>query len=98
METKNLQNLLSKEERLLIRLIRYKNTMGVKVQSVVLPVTSNIYFMKTEEQVLDWLQNKIHSQHSAYYQFKNKYNQNSEQINWNKNKIQNERFLETSNR
>jgi hypothetical protein len=46
---------------------------------------------------MDWLQNTIHSQHSAYFQFSNKYSQNDEEKSWDKNKMQNQRFLETTN-
>jgi hypothetical protein len=68
---------------------------SIRVQSVALP-NSNIDILKTEEQVLDWLQNKIHSQYSAYYQINEKYNEDAEKTSWNNNKTQNQRYLETS--
>lgn len=80
------------------QLLKFQQSIGIKVQSVALPVKDQFYAIKTEEQVLDWLQNKIQSQHSAYYQLKNKYSQNDEELSWDKNKMQNQRFLETHNR
>ena len=68
----------------------------IKVQSVALPTKHQLFSLKTEEQVLDWLQNKIHSQYSAYYQINKKYIENYEQVSWNNNKTQNQRYLETS--
>jgi hypothetical protein len=80
------------------QLVKSQNSCGIKVQSVVLPKNYNPYIFKIEPQVLDWLINKIYSQHSAYYKFSNKYSENNEQLSWNKNKMQNQRFLETTNR
>ena len=69
----------------------------IKVQSVALPIKHQLFTLKTEEQVLDWLQNKIHSQYSAFYQINKKYKEDAETVNWNNNKMQNQRFLETKN-
>lgn len=78
------------------QLLKFQHSIGIKVQSVALPVKDQFYTIKTEEQVLNWLRNKIHNQHSAYFQFSNKYNENDEEKSWDKNKLQNQRFLETS--
>lgn len=77
------------------QLLKFQHSIGIKVQSVALPTKDQFYAIKTEEQVLDWLQNKIHNQHSAYFQYSNKYSQNDEEKSWDKNKMQNQRFLET---
>jgi hypothetical protein len=69
----------------------------VKVQSVVLPTERQIYALKTEEQFLNWMENKIHSQHTAFYKINTKYKEDADQLSWNNNKTQNQRYLETSN-
>jgi len=69
----------------------------VIVQSVALPKGHKPFTTKTEEQVLNWLQNKIHSQYSAFYQINKKNKEDAECINWNNNKMQNQRFLELQN-
>lgn len=69
----------------------------VKVQSVVLPTEHQIYALKTEEQFLNWMENKIHSQHTAFYKINTKYKEDAERVNWNNNKMQNKRFVETKN-
>jgi len=79
------------------QLLKFQHSIGIKVQSVALPVKHHFNPIKTEEQILDWLQNTIQSQHSAYFQFSNKYSQNDEEKSWDKNKMQNQRFLETTN-
>jgi hypothetical protein len=79
------------------QLLKFKHSIGIKVKSVSLPVKDQFYHIKTEEQILDWLQNKIHNQHSAYFQFGKKYSENDKEKNWDKNKMQNQRFLETTN-
>ena len=79
------------------QLLKFQHSIGIKVQSVALPVKDQFYAIKTEEQILNWLQNTIQSQHSAYFVFSNKYNENDEEKSWDKNKMQNQRFLETTN-
>ena len=79
------------------QLLKFQHSIGIKVQSVVLPNKDQFYAIKTEEQVLNWLQNKIHNQHSAYFVFSNKYSEDDEEKSWDKNKMQNQRFLETIN-
>jgi hypothetical protein len=79
------------------QLLKFQHSIGIKVQSVALPNKDYFYAIKTEEQIMDWLRNKIHNQHSAYFQFSNKYSQNDEEKSWDKNKMQNQRFLETTN-
>ena len=55
------------------QMMSVKNSFGIKVQSVVLPNKHQLFALKSEEQVLDWLQNKIHSIHSANYKERLKY-------------------------
>ena len=69
----------------------------IKVRSVVLPIEHQLYTLKTEEQFLNWMQKKIHSQHIAFYQINTKYKEDADQISWNNNKTQNQRYLETNN-
>jgi hypothetical protein len=76
-------------------LLNNQSELGVKVQSVALPTKNYSTAPKTEPEVIDWLQNKIHSRYSAYYQMKKKYKEDSNNVNWNNNKVQNIRFLET---
>lgn len=78
------------------RLIKRNRDAGVNVQSVCLPKNHKPFVEKTESQIVDWLQNKIHSQYSAFYQIKNKYIEDLDQVNWNNNNMQNKRFLETN--
>lgn len=79
------------------QLLKFQHSIGIKVQSVALPVNDQFYAIKTEEQIMDWLRNKIHNQYSAYFQFSNKYSEDDEEKSWDKNKMQNQRFLETTN-
>jgi hypothetical protein len=79
-------------------LLKFQHSLEIRVQSVVLPYNHNPYVLKTEAQVLDWLRNNIHSQHSAFYQLNKKHSLNAEQVNWNNNKMQNQRYLETTHR
>lgn len=78
------------------QLLKFQHSIGIKVQSVALPTKDQFYAIKTEEQIMDWLRNKIHNQHSAYFQFSNKYSEDDEEKSWDKNKMQNQRFLETT--
>jgi hypothetical protein len=71
---------------------------GIKVQSVSLPIEHQLYSLKTEENFLSWMQNIIHSQHSAFYKINTKYKEDAEQVSWRNNKIQNQRYLETNGR
>jgi hypothetical protein len=80
-------------------LLEMMNTnQRVKVQSVALPSTHQLYSLKTEEQFLDWMQNKIQNTHASFYAFNKKYKEESEKVSWNNNKNQNQRYLETSGR
>ena len=45
----------------------------IKVQSVVLPKEHQLYALKTEEQFLNWMQNKIHNINTANYLLRLKY-------------------------
>jgi hypothetical protein len=46
---------------------------SIKVQSVVLPKEHQLYSIKSEVEVLDWLHNKIKSVHTANYILRLKY-------------------------
>jgi hypothetical protein len=43
------------------------------------------------------LQNKVHNVNTAFYKINSKYTGDTERVNWNNNKMQNQRFLETKN-
>lgn len=45
----------------------------INVQSVALPKEHQLYALKTEEQFLNWMQNKIHNVNSANYILRLKY-------------------------
>ena len=44
-----------------VEIINHKNRLGIKIQSVALPSERQLYVIKRESQVMDWLQNKIHN-------------------------------------
>ena len=58
------------------RLIELKRSFKIRVQSVALPKQHQLFAIKSEEQVLDWLQNNIHSEHTANYKERLKYGVN----------------------
>jgi hypothetical protein len=87
------ENTITPEEEML----KVMDSHRIKVQSVVLPTKHQLYSLKTEEQVLNWLQNKIHNINSAFHQINTKYTEDVERVNWNNNKMQNQRFLEIKN-
>lgn len=55
------------------QLLKVKDSFRIKVQSVALPKGYKPFTTKTEEQVLDWLQNKVKSVHTANYILRLKY-------------------------
>jgi hypothetical protein len=69
---------------------------GIKVQSVCFPSDHDFFVEKKESEVLDWLQNTIHSEHSALLQIKQKYTGDADLVSWNNNPMQNQRYLETN--
>jgi hypothetical protein len=79
------------------QLLKHKKNLGIKVQSVVLPREHELFTLKTEPQVMNWLQNKVHNVNTAFYKINSKYTGDTERVNWNNNKMQNQRFLETKN-
>ena len=79
------------------QLLKHQRSFGIKVQSVSLPKQHELFTLKKEGQVINWMQNKIHNIHSAYYKIHNKFDVEDDRIHWSKNKIQNQRFLETKN-
>lgn len=79
------------------RLLNHQSSLGIKVQSVVLPREHELFTLKTEGQVLNWLQNKVHNVNTAFHKINSKYTGDTERTNWNNNKMQNQRFLETKN-
>ena len=55
------------------QLLKFQHNIGIKVQSVALPVKNQLHFIKTEEQIINWLQNKVQNVHTVFYQYNNKY-------------------------
>ena len=80
-----------------VEIINHKSRLGIKIQSVALPSERQLYVIKRESQVMDWLQNKIHNVNTAFYKINSKYTGDTERVNWNNNKMQNQRFKETKN-
>lgn len=78
-------------------LINLQSSLGIRVQSVALPKGHQFFISKTEPQVMNWLQNKIHNVNTAFHKINSKYTGDTERVNWNNNKMQNQRFLETKN-
>lgn len=87
------KNKISPEERL----VEFKNSLGIKVQSVALPKDYELFTLKTESQVMNWMENKIHNVYTAYHKIHNKFDVEDERVHWSNNKMQNQRFLETKN-
>jgi len=87
---KSPENHLTPEEQLL----KHQRSFGLKVQSVALPREHELFTLKKESQVLNWMQNKIHNVHTAYHKIHNKFDVIDERVHWRNNKMQNERFLE----
>jgi len=79
------------------QLLKHQRSFGLKVQSVALPKEHQLFTLKTESQVLNWMQNKIHNVHTAYHKIHNKFDVIDERVHWRNNKMQNERYLETKN-
>lgn len=77
------------------QLLKYQKSCGIKVQSVVLPKEHELFTLKTESQVIDWMQNKINNIHTAYHRIESKFDADYERVHWSNNKMQNERFLQT---
>ena len=80
------------------QLLKHQISFGIRVQSVALPKQHEIFTLKTEEEVMDWLQNKVQNVNTAFHKINSKYTGDTERVNWNNNKMQNQRFLETTNR
>jgi hypothetical protein len=78
-------------------LINHQRCLGIQVQSVALPKEHQLFTLKTEQQVMNWLQNKVHNVNTAFHKINSKYTGDTERVNWNNNKMQNQRFLETKN-
>ena len=79
------------------QLLKVMDGHRIKVQSVALPIEHQLFTLKTEPQVINWLQNKIQNVNTAFYKINSKYTGDTERVNWNNNKMQNQRFLETKN-
>jgi hypothetical protein len=54
-------------------LLNHQSSLGIKVQSVLLPKEHQLFAIKSEVEVLDWLQNKVKSVHTANYILRLKY-------------------------
>ena len=57
------------------QLLNHQSSLGIKVQSVSLPKEHQLFAIKSEVEVLDWLQNKVKSVHTANYILRLKYEQ-----------------------
>lgn len=57
------------------QLLKVKDSFNIKVQSVSLPTEHKLFAIKSEVEVLDWLQNKVKSVHTANYILRLKYEQ-----------------------
>jgi len=79
------------------QLLKHQRSFGIKVQSVVLPKEHELFTLKREGQVMNWMQNKIHNVHTAYHKINSKYDSFEDRTHWSNNKIQNQRFLDTKN-
>ena len=79
------------------QLLKHKRSFGLKVQSVALPKEHELFTLKKESQVLNWMENKIQNVHTAYHKIHNKFDVEDYRIHWSNNKMQNQRFLETKN-
>lgn len=86
--------LYTEEEQVLMH---NKEILNIKVQSVALP-KGFVYIDKSEDDILKWMTDKIHSQHSAFSQLNFKYKDESDRVNWSNNKMQNKRYLEINGR
>ena len=93
MEFIKLMNELTPEEKL----IKQQSILGIEVQSVAIPKNYKILKLKSEAQVMDWLENKVHNVNTAFHKINSKYTGDTERVNWNNNKMQNQRFVETKN-
>jgi hypothetical protein len=93
MEFVKLMNELTPEEKL----IKQQSILGIEVQSVAIPKGYKILKLKSEAQVMDWLENKVHNVNIAFHKINSKYIGDTERVNWNNNKMQNQRFKETKN-
>jgi hypothetical protein len=79
------------------KMLKQQAILGIQVQSVAMPKGYKIFKLKSESQVMDWLQNKIHNVNTAFHKINSKYTGDTERVNWNNNKMQNQRFVETKN-
>jgi len=78
------------------KIFKMNEDAGIKVQSVCFPSNHDFFVEKKESEVLNWLQNTIHSEHSALSQINQKYTGNADLVSWNNNPMQNKRYLETN--
>jgi hypothetical protein len=88
---KRLDNENTPEEQLL----KYQKKISIRVQSVALPKEHELFSLKTEGQVMNWMENKINNVHTAYHRIESKFDAEYEKVHWSNNKMQNERFLQT---
>lgn len=79
------------------QLLKHQRSFGIKVQSVSLPKEHELFTLKTESQVLNWMENKIQNVHTAYHKIHSKFDVEDERVHWSNNKMENQRFLETKN-
>jgi hypothetical protein len=78
------------------KIYKMNKDAGIKVQSVCFPKNYNFFVEKKESEILNWLQNTIHSEHSALSQINQKYVGDADIVKWNNNPMQNKRYLKTN--
>lgn len=78
------------------KIYKMNKDAGIRVQSVCLPSKHDFFVKKTESEIFNWLQNTIHSEHSALFKINQKYTGDADLISWNNNPMQNKRYLETN--
>jgi hypothetical protein len=86
---------LSNNQLLQNKIIETKKSLGIKVQSVALPIDYDAFNFKTKDEVLNWLQYKIQNVHTANYLINIKPDIATKPVKWYDDKLLNQRFLQT---
>jgi len=77
------------------QLIAVKHSFNIRVQSVALPKDHELFTLKTESKLIEWMQKKVQNIYTAHYLNHTKYDNADENLHWSNNRVQNQRFLET---
>jgi len=78
------------------KIYKMNKDAGIRVKSVCYPSKYDFFVEKKESEILNWLQNTVHSEHSALSQINQKYIDDADRVSWNNNPMQNKRYLETN--